>query len=232
MNSFFEKLLLTSRRGRGWYASFPQNTVHVLKEIEAIVRAIEKQSTLFFSLSECQGMKTDFFFQCLLFWDAYKLHGGAQQHKIVQCVCSSCKVSNQFENNSSLFLMSLFGYSFLKFTIFLIITSGPAGHMIRQSKASWQLNVELRIWLIISRFPRVSSTTRSSFFSSVYSSETGKRVYMTPQDNKVYAQERVQFTYMYVLLNSPKPESGYVNKRATVFLFFKRLHVRCNKSYM
>ena len=56
--------------------------------------------------------------------------------------------------------------------------------MIQRSTASWQLNVELRIWLIISRFPRVSSTTRSSFFSSVYSSETVKHVYMTPQDNK------------------------------------------------
>ena len=33
---------------------------------------------------------------------------------------------------------------------------------------------------------------------------------------------------MYVLLNSPKPKSGYANKRATVFLFFKRLHTRCN----
>ena len=155
----------------------------------------------------------------MFLYDVYKLH--------VQCVCSACKVSNQFKNNLSLSLMSLFGYTISKFTIFLIITSGPAGHvMIRRSKASWQFNVELRIWLIISRFPRVSSTTMSSFFSSVYSSEMAKRVYMTPQDNKVYAQERVQFTY--VLLNSPKHESGYVNNRVTVFLFFKRLHARCN----
>lgn len=33
---------------------------------------------------------------------------------------------------------------------------------------------------------------------------------------------------MYVLPNSPKPKSGYANKRAAVFLFFKRLHARCN----
>ena len=87
-------------------------------------------------------------------------------------------MSKEFENISL--------YSLQLVTIFLIITSGPVGHVIRRSRAPWQLNVELRIWLIITRFPRVSSTTRSSFFSSVYSSETANRVYMTRQDNNVY----------------------------------------------
>ena len=161
--------------------------VSTLKEIDVIAGAIAKEFSLIFSLSGCYGIKADFF--CQRLFDPYKLRGEADNIKLSSVF--ALPLRRVINSKISLSLMSLFGHTYAYITsenqlswnaTFLMITSGPAGHMIRRSTAPWQLNVELRIWLIISRFPRVSSTTRSSFFSSVYSSETGKLV-LTRQDN-------------------------------------------------